>query len=102
MRTGPPASWRSCSRSPWPTTACGRLGFQAGGETTTRVALHSILGCAVYGVVVVKVFAVRSKQAPGWFLPLVGGVFFAVLVAVVWTSAGWYLQSVGWPSGSGY
>ena len=78
------------------------LGFQAGGEATTRVAVHSILGCAVYGVVVVKVFAVRSKQAPGWFLPLVGGVFFAVLVAVVWTSAGWYLQSVGWPSGSGY
>ena len=78
------------------------LGFQAGGETTTRVALHSILGCAVYGVVVVKVFAVRSKQAPGWFLPVVGGVFFAVLVAVVWTSAGWYLQSVGWPTSGGY
>ena len=78
------------------------LGFQAGGETPLRVALHSVLGCAVYGMVVVKVFAVRSQRAPGWFLPVVGGLFFAVLVAVVWTSAGWYLQTIGWPTGSGY
>ncbi len=78
------------------------LGFQSGGQTPLRVVAHGILGCLVYGVLVVKVFAVRSRSAPGWLLPVVGGVLFAVLVAVVWTSAGWYLQSVGWPDGGGY
>lgn len=78
------------------------LGFQAGDGTPTRVVVHSVLGCAVYGVIVVKIFAVRSATMPGWFLPVVGGVLFAVLVTVVWTSAGWYLRTSGWPSGSGY
>ena len=64
------------------------LGFQSGGLTPTRVVVHSVLGCALYGVVVVKVFAVRSQRAPGWLLPVVGGLLFATLVAVVWTSAG--------------
>ena len=78
------------------------LGFQAGEGTPTRVVVHSVLGCAVYGVIVVKVFAVRSATMPGWFLPVVGGVLFAVLVTVVWTSSVWYLQTSGWPSGGGY
>lgn len=78
------------------------MGYQAGGETTTRVAAHSILGCAVYGILVVKVFAVRSRTSPGWLLPVVGGLLFSVFVSVVWTSAGWYLQTVGLPSSTGY
>ena len=43
-----------------------------------------------------------SKRAPGWFLPVAGGLLFAVLIAAVLTSAGWYLDQNGWPSGSGY
>lgn len=78
------------------------LGLQVGGQATTRVAVHSILGCAVYGVIVVKVFAVRNHSLPGWFLPLVGGLLFATLVTVVWTSAGWYLGEFGRPTSDGY
>lgn len=74
------------------------LGFQAGGSTTLRVALHSVAGCTVYGAVVVKVVAVRAGRAPGWLLPVAGGLLFAALVTVTSTSAGWYVAEFGWPS----
>jgi hypothetical protein len=67
-----------------------------------RVTAHALLGCAVYGAFVVKVFAVRSRSAPGWFLPVAGGVLFAVFMAAVLTSAVWYSASQGFPSGSDY
>jgi hypothetical protein len=67
-----------------------------------RVTAHALLGCAVYGALVVKVFAVRSRSAPSWFLPLAGGVFFAVFMAVVLTSAVWYSLQYGFPTGGGY
>lgn len=75
------------------------LGFQAGDGATTRVAVHSLAGCTVYGAVVVKVVAVRSGRAPGWMLPVAGGLLFAALVTVTWTSSGWYVAEYGWPSG---
>lgn len=78
------------------------LGFQSGSQVPTRVVLHSVVGCAVYGALVFKVVAVRAKAAPGWMLPIAGGLLFALLIAVVWTSAIWYLQTNGWPGGSGY
>ncbi len=74
------------------------LGFQSGGDTPTRVVVHSIVGCAVYGAVVVKVIAVRAKSAPGWLLPVAGGLLFATVICVVWTSAVWYVGENGWPS----
>jgi len=46
------------------------------------------------------VTAVRSRCAPGWFLPVAGGLLFALLILVVLTSAVWYLQARGWPSNS--
>ena len=67
-------------------------------EVGTRTVIHGVLGCVVFGAIVVKVVAVRSKRAPGWFLPIAGGLLFAVLIAVVLTSAGWYLNEKGWPS----
>jgi len=67
-----------------------------------RVTLHALLGCAVYGAFVVKVFAVRSRSAPGWFLPVAGGVFFAVFLAAVLTSAVWYSAEYGFPTGDQY
>ncbi len=73
-----------------------------GQPVTTRTAVHGVLGCAVFGAVVVKIVAVRSKRAPGWFLPVAGGLLFALLVSVVLTSAGWYLTTKGWPSAGGY
>jgi uncharacterized membrane protein HdeD (DUF308 family) len=64
--------------------------------------VHGVLGCAVFGAVVVKVVAVRSRRAPGWFLPVAGGLLFTLLVVVVLTSAAWYVGARGWPSRSGY
>jgi hypothetical protein len=74
----------------------GRL---ANGETVSiRTVVHGVLGCAVFGAVVVKVIAVRSRRAPGWFLPVAGGLLFALLVVVVLTSAVWYIGKEGWPT----
>jgi Family of unknown function (DUF6529) len=77
------------------------FGFQTGTvhgyEVPPRAIVHEVLACVVFGAVVVKVVAVRSKRAPGWFLPIAGGLLFAALLVVVLTSAGWYLDEKGWP-----
>ena len=41
--------------------------------------------------------AVRSHRAPGWFLPVAGGLLFSLLVLAVLTSAVWYIAAEGWP-----
>jgi hypothetical protein len=79
------------------------FGFQTGTtedgyEVPLRGVVHEVLACAVFGAVVVKVAAVRSKRAPGWFLPVAGGLLFSLLIVVVLTSTGWYLNEYGWPS----
>lgn len=71
------------------------LGFQ---DTTGRVLAHSLLGCAFYGAFVTKVTFVRSKGLPGAALPIAGGLTFAVLVAVWFTSAFWFIGEQGWPA----
>lgn len=73
-----------------------------GAKVPVRTVVHGVLGCAVFGAVVVKVAAVRSRRSPGWFLPVAGGLLFALLITVVLTSAGWYLDEFGWPGGGGY
>lgn len=73
-----------------------------GEKVPTRTFVHGLVGCAVIGAVLVKVVAVRARRAPGWFLPLAGGLLFALLVAAVLTSALWYVGAKGWPSPSGY
>jgi hypothetical protein len=73
-----------------------------GAEVPVRTVVHGVLGCAALGAVVVKVAAVRSRRSPGWFLPVAGGVLFALLIVVVLTSAGWYLDEFGWPGRGGY
>ena len=78
----------------------GRL--ESGEKVPLRAVVHGVLGCAVFGAVVVKVVAVRSRRAPGWFLPVAGGLLFTLLVVVVLTSAAWYVGARGWPSRSGY
>ena len=42
-----------------------------------------------------QVIAVRSRRAPGWFLPVAGGLLFALLIGVVLTSAVWYIGVKG-------
>jgi hypothetical protein len=83
------------------------LGLESGtlpdGEpVATRTVVHGVLGCAVIGAVVVKVVAVRSRRAPGWFLPVAGGLLFALLIGAVLTSAIWYIGVAGWPTAGGY
>jgi len=67
-----------------------------------RVLVHALLGCAVYGALVVKVFAVRSRTSPSWFLPVAGGILFAIFMASVLTSAVWYSAEYGFPTGDEY
>src|SRR3954462_12024672 len=71
------------------------LGFQ---DTTTRVLLHSLFGCALYGAFTIKVLVVRTPCAPGWALPLAGGVMFSMFVAVWLTSALWFIDKQGFPA----
>ena len=76
--------------------------FAGGGPVPTRTVVHGVLGCVLIGAVVVKVVAVRSRRAPGWFLPVAGGLLFTLIVAVVLTSAIWYIGTHGWPGSGGY
>jgi hypothetical protein len=82
------------------------LGLEVGtlpnGEpVSTRSFVHGLVGCAVVGAIVVKLVAVRSRRAPGWLLPVAGGLLFTLLVLAVLTSAVWYIGDRGWPSPSG-
>ena len=63
-----------------------KLGFQ---DPTTRVLAHSLLGCAVYGGFAAKVTIVRLRRFPYLVLPVAGGLLFAVLIGVWYTSAAW-------------
>jgi hypothetical protein len=78
------------------------LGFESGtlsdGEPVdTRTVVHGVLGCAVFGALIVKAVAVRSRRGPGWFLPVAGGLLFALLIGAVLTSAAWFFGARGWP-----
>jgi mono/diheme cytochrome c family protein len=53
------------------------------------VLAHSLLGCAVYGACAAKVTVVRLHRFPRPVLPLAGGLLFAVLIGVWYTSAAW-------------
>lgn len=68
------------------------LGFQS---ETTRVLLHSLLGCFFYGVFVTKMLVLHARRLPGWALPWVGGLTFTALVALWLTSSLWFFTSVG-------
>ena len=70
------------------------LGFQG---TDGRVLAHSLLGCAVYGAFAAKVVIVRSERLPGMALPIAGGMMFAALVSVWYTSGLWFISEEGLP-----
>jgi mono/diheme cytochrome c family protein len=73
-----------------------KLGFR---DPSSRVLAHSLLGCAVYGAFASKVTIVRLHRFPRPVLPLAGGVLFAVLVGVWYTSAVWlYGRSTAAPA----
>jgi hypothetical protein len=73
------------------------LGFQT---TDTRVVIHSVAGCVVYGAFVAKLVGLHARHAPGWLIPVAAGLVLAGLVAVIATGAGWYVDEFGWPNTS--
>ncbi len=66
------------------------LGYQ---DYSNRVIAHSILGCLFYGAFVAKMLGLKIKGLPGWAIPVLGGVTFAILVGVLVTSAFWWLSN---------
>jgi mono/diheme cytochrome c family protein len=67
-----------------------KLGFR---DPSTRVFAHSLLGCAVYGAYASKVTIVRLHRFPRPVLPLAGGLLFALLIGVWYTSALWLYRT---------
>ncbi|MGH8861847.1 MAG: DUF6529 family protein, partial [Jatrophihabitantaceae bacterium] len=70
------------------------LGFVT---TTPRVLVHSTLGCAFYGAYAAKMLGLRLRNTPGWLVPVLGGLTFAVFVLVWLTSALWFFTRSGLP-----
>ncbi|WP_316756545.1 DUF6529 family protein [Streptomyces herbicida] len=58
--------------------------------TSSRVAVHSITGCVLYGVFVAKVLVVRSRRLPGWALPVAGGALVTAIALMWYTAALWF------------
>jgi hypothetical protein len=75
---------------------CG-LAYGVKTDIDTRVAVHSLAGCFLYGAIAAKLIFVRSPRLPGWALPAAGGTL-VTLVAVLWyTSALWYFNDYSLP-----
>jgi Family of unknown function (DUF6529) len=68
------------------------LGYQT---YSTRVMIHSFLGCLFFGVFTVKMLSLTRKDAPGWVLPVLGGVLFTTMVGLWFTSAYWFFTTFG-------
>ncbi|MEU6844940.1 DUF6529 family protein [Streptomyces sp. NPDC046716] len=68
------------------------LGFQT---YSARVLWHSLLGCFFFGAFSAKMLLLRAERLPGWLLPVVGGLVFAVLTLLWLTSALWFFRTVG-------
>ena len=68
------------------------LGFET---FNARVVAHSIAGCLFFGTFTVKMLALTRKGMPGWVLPVFGGLAFALLVIIWFTSAFWFFSIFG-------
>jgi hypothetical protein len=66
------------------------LGF---GTYDHRVLVHSLLGCAFYGVFVTKMLVLQSHRMPGWALPVLGALVFTALVGIWLTSSLWAFRN---------
>ena len=72
-----------------------------GAKVSTRTLVHGLLGCTVVGAMVVKIVAVRSRRAPGWFLPVAGDSSSRSPILAILTSAVWYIGEKGGPGEDG-
>jgi len=72
-----------------------KLGFQT---TDHRVVAHSLLGCCVYGAYASKVTIVRLHRFPKPVLPVAGGLLFAALIGIWYSSALWLYRHDSTPA----
>ena len=63
----------------------------------SRVLVHSLAGCFLYGAVAAKVLVVRWRSLPGWDLPVAGGTLVTVVVVLWYTGALWYFNDDSLP-----
>jgi hypothetical protein len=70
------------------------LGFAT---DSTRTFVHSLGGCAFYGVFAAKMLALRLRGLPSWTLPVLGGVLAAILTGIWFGAALWYFTRTGVP-----
>ena len=63
-----------------------KLGFE---RPDNRVFAHSLFGCLIYGAFAAKITILRLHRFPKHVLPLAGGILFATLIGVWYTSALW-------------
>jgi hypothetical protein len=68
------------------------LGFET---FNARVLVHSIAGCLFFGTFTAKMLALTRRGMPGWVLPVLGGLAFALLVLIWFTSAFWFFSFFG-------
>ena len=68
------------------------LGYQT---YSTRVLIHSLLGCAFFGFFAIKMLILPKQDAPGWLLPTLGAVVFTALTGVWLSSAYWFFTTFG-------
>jgi hypothetical protein len=68
------------------------VGFQS---FSTRVLIHSLLGCFFFGAFTVKMLVLSRRGMPGWALPLLGGVVFTALVGLWLSSSLWFFTTTG-------
>jgi hypothetical protein len=68
------------------------LGFQ---DYSTRVLVHSLLGCAFFGAFTVKMLILPKRDLPGWMLPAFGALVFTALTGVWLSSAYWFFSTFG-------
>src|SRR5689334_25418356 len=68
------------------------LGFQ---QYSTRVLVHSLLGCAFFGAFTVKMLILPKSELPSWTLPALGALVFTALTGVWFTSAYWFFSTFG-------
>jgi hypothetical protein len=70
------------------------LGFGTG---STRVLVHGIAGCVLYGAYAAKMLGLRARGLPGWYLPVLGGVVLGSIVLLWLTAALWFFTRSGLP-----
>ena len=67
------------------------IGFET--DYGARTLIHSIAGCVFYGGYSAKMLGLRVRNAPGWTLPVLGGLVFTAFLVLFFTSAVWFFQS---------